>query len=291
MRKALKEATPIVPPTKLSKTTDDTRYYAAKQKVKDYEKNNYDKIYLFRSRGQDPQDTEWYKTGGNSALFYKYLIAGRLKREVHIHPDNEWKDQFKHGLASVRFLEKLNASLIKLGYAPYETIDKDLSIVAFKLKKTYTKQEVQEFKDLEAKCFDSIRTIAVPRNMNPVLYNTILNLNRQLPSKIRTMDPTYKNLYGLEIAEQAKQALQVYAKLIRNLIKSPTAKKQLKESATIMSINILIIAENGYWGEEQVSKIGNLIGELNIAIDKAFATKTTNGTTTNQTQSKQTSLF
>jgi len=63
-------------------------------------------------------------------------------------------------------LEKLNASLIKLGYAPYETIDKDLGIVAFKLKKTYTKQEVQEFKDLEAKCFDSIRTIAVPRNMN-----------------------------------------------------------------------------------------------------------------------------
>ena len=76
-----------------------------------------------------------------------------------------------------------------------------------------------------------------------------------------------------------------------------------------MSINILIIAENGYWGEGQVSKIGNLIGELNIAIDKAFATKTTNGTTkttngttkttnepslattTNQTQSKQTSLF
>jgi len=57
-----------------------------------------------------------------------------------------------------------------------------------------------------------------------------------------------------------------------------------------MSVNILIIAENGYWGEEQVNKIGNLIGELNIAIEKAFVAKTKNSNPT-LTQSKQASLF
>ena len=254
-------------PNQIDKNAWDTdRYYTAKRIVKDYEKTNNDKIILFKSRGETSD--EWYKAGGNSALFYKYFVAKRLGRTAHIIPDNEWQYQFKNKIVSIRFLEKLNTDIQCLGYKPYTVLDEGHGIVAFSLKKALTSDEIDALKKQETKSLDAIRTIAVPKTLNPELYNASIQLCRQLPSKIRSMDPVYRELLGNEILKQAEKVLQTYSQLIRKLITAATAKKAIRTSVTIMSTNVLIIAENGYWHDDVANKIGELIAKIEFAANE-----------------------
>ena len=261
-----------------SKTSDlhawDTeRNYAAKSEVKKYEKTNNKRVYLFKSSGE--KGNEWYKAADNSALFYKYLIANRLHREAHIIADAEPTCKFKY-IVSVKNLIKLNNQLKSLGYAPYEIINQDLGIVAFTLKKVQTKQEIAEFKKQEQQVLENVRLVAIPKNLSPELYNEILQLCRQLPAKIRHMEPVYRSALGMELLEQAKKALQIYSQFAKGLIKGQTAKRELRLATSTMASNLIIIAENGYWNDAAASRIGDLIASIELAGSTAFTLKSKN---------------
>lgn len=92
-------------------------YYKTKRFAKILEEDNTSKLILFPSA--NGQKDEWLKLGGNSALFYKYLIAPRLnKKPPTIRPDTDLQHRFKDGIISIHWKNQFIENLTKIGLPP-----------------------------------------------------------------------------------------------------------------------------------------------------------------------------
>ncbi|MBR2998462.1 hypothetical protein IKF34_01640 [Candidatus Saccharibacteria bacterium] len=95
------------------------QYFKTKQIAKIMEEDNNSKLIIFPSVETKGEKDEWLKIGGNSALFYKYLIAPRLgKKPPTIRPDTDLKHRFKDGIISVHWKNTFLNNLSKIGLPP-----------------------------------------------------------------------------------------------------------------------------------------------------------------------------
>lgn len=79
-------------------------YYNGKMIALSLEEKNNSRLILYPSLSGTKD--EWYKMGGQSALFYKYIVGPRLKKKPVIRKDNDLRHRFKHGIVSVHWGEK-----------------------------------------------------------------------------------------------------------------------------------------------------------------------------------------
>ena len=92
----------VIPPKKNNLSNAYKIYFEQKQLALILEKSNDSKLILFPSVSTRGAKDEWLKLGGNSALFYKYLIAPRLgKKSPTIRPDTDTNHRFKNGIISI----------------------------------------------------------------------------------------------------------------------------------------------------------------------------------------------
>lgn len=85
------------------------RVIEVKKKIFELEQKNDRYILIFRSTN------EWWKIGGNSALYYKYIVGPRIKKKINLIKDDDHYSTFRTGVASIRDLESFEYNMMKAG--------------------------------------------------------------------------------------------------------------------------------------------------------------------------------
>ena len=92
-------------------------YYNGKVIALALEDKNNSRLILYPSLSGTKD--EWYKMGGNSALFYKYIVGPRLKKKPVIRKDNDLRHRFKHGIVAIHWGDKFMKDVALLGILNY----------------------------------------------------------------------------------------------------------------------------------------------------------------------------
>ena len=74
-------------------------YNELKKRAFAFEKNDHSSIIVFPARG----DGSWYRVGGNSALFYQFLVMDELGLSVNIKADDDYRYKFESGINTINF--------------------------------------------------------------------------------------------------------------------------------------------------------------------------------------------
>lgn len=233
------------------------RYYDAKIVAMKLEQVNNSKLILFPSVTEGEQE-EWYKMGGNSALFYKNVIGPRMGRKnIKIRQDNDMNHRFSGGITSVHWKRKFIENMVKLGYEKFE--ENELGMLFFDLETKFTKNEIEGFREREKKDKDRINQMIVPKNLYPDLYGLFLQLAKLLPPKIKRMHPAYREMFQGEFIVNLMAISKNYTKMANGEIAKTSALGGITEAADNLLALLAIIAENGLFGVAECAKIGEII--------------------------------
>lgn len=227
------------------------------------EENNNSKIIAFPSLNKGAKD-EWLKLGGNSAYFYKYLIAPRLhKKTPTIHPDTDLNYRFKSGIIAIHWKNTFISNMKSLNLEPTE----ESGLLIFNLPRRYTTAEIKKLRAKETEVRNKTNQLLRPKNTIPELYNQFLTLAQTLPNKIRKLDEHYRQAYGASLND-------VLIKLFENYIElSEGGDKAKIRQCFVTSINrlnaiLIILNENHALDNSTAERLGTLIIDIKNCITR-----------------------
>lgn len=118
---------------------DKNQIISIKAWVFGQEKENFDKVYLFRSYMN--KDIKWWKAGGPSALYLSDYVYPMLKIDKPLRSDIDEFYTFNEGAISIRDIEVTKNQLYQVGVEPIVEND---AIKVFQLRRNYTPMERKE---------------------------------------------------------------------------------------------------------------------------------------------------
>lgn len=244
-------------------TEEEKRYYSAKVVVKELERRNNSKLFLIGSL--NGEKGEWYKMFGNSALFYTYDIGIRLGKKPRMRMDSDWRERFKGGFVSVRWIDKFIETMKEHGYSHYE-YNEELEIYIFGLNKKYTTEEVKELRQQAGNEKDVFNQTVRPRNDYPEVWYNMLQLAAIIPPKVKRMRPEYREMLGYAIVDDLRQIFALYTNMANGVISRTEGKAAMLEAVNNMLAGITIISEVEQMEVKDVAKIGDTVAALKAAI-------------------------
>ena len=238
------------------------KYYDAKIVVMKLEQVNDSKLILFPSLNEGNQQ-EWYKMGGNSALFYKNVIGPRMGRKnIKIRKDNDMNHRFNGGVVSVHWKQKFVENMIRLGYERFE--ENELGILFFDLETKFSKNEIEGFRWREKQDKEKLNQMIVPKNEYPALYGLFLQLAKLLPPKIKRLHPAYREMFQNEFICNLMAISKNYIKMANDEIANDAALVNIVDAADNLLALLAIIAENGLFGVAECAKIGEILTDIKM---------------------------
>ena len=238
-------------------------YYNGKVLTIALEDNNKSRIIAFPSVGE--RGKEWYKLGGNSALFYKYYIAPRLKRNPTFRNDSDLRHRFKYGIITVHWGEHLINALRELKYE-VKVIDYD--IIVCELGREFTEREIDEMRKREKADQEKVKRMITPKYNYPDIYGHLCALARELPPKVKKMDAAYRETIG-------NDTLRILMKLFRDYFKITNGRMPMEGSAQILLAHVdelaamlAIIDENKLLDMAMRIRMGTTLVDLKNSIHR-----------------------
>lgn len=175
------------------------KHYDAKIVALKLEEMNNSKLILFPSVNKN-EDDEWYKMGGNSALFYKNIVGPRLgRKDVKIRKDADMNHRFKGGVVAVHWKKRFIVRMIEAGYEEFE--ENELGMLFFDLGNKFTVEEIERYRTKEKREAEKLNRIITLKNSFPDLYGLYLQLARLLPLKLKRMNPVYREMFQAELID------------------------------------------------------------------------------------------
>lgn len=242
-------------------------YYKRKRIAIIMEESNNSAIILIPSIPNKDNQNEWLKIGGNSALFYKYLIAPRLnKKPPVLHPDTDLNCRFKNGIIAVHWQDIFIKNMTNLGFK-YK-IESELLI--FNLKHKYSFAEIKKLRQKDTEEKNKTNQLLRPSHTIPDLYGLFLVLAQTLPNKIRKMDEYYRNSFGLTLNHTLTYIFELYIATVNNQIDKETAKQSFLKTINKMHAILIILNENHALDYSTEQRLGTLLQDINNTIEKHF---------------------
>ena len=249
--------------TEKSFSIDEKDYYDAKCYVIAKEKGNNRYIYLYPSIGSEVDG--WYKVGGRSLLFYKCVLAPRLKREARLRDDTDKSYRFTHGIASVRWGNKLMEEAVRLGY---EASRVQYGIIVIDLKKEFTDSEIKEMNEAIRVEKNRVKTIIKPKNNYPKLMVAMNKLVQVLPSKVKKLDASYRHILGKELLQPMAELLKIYFRFANGRMEKRDAKIEMLEGVDDLSAMIYLMDEAGMLNLTARTRMGENVVSIRNAIEE-----------------------
>ena len=238
-------------------------YYNGKVIALALEDKNNSRLILYPSLSGAKD--EWYKMGGNSALFYKYVVGPRLKKKPVIRMDNDLRHRFKHGIVAVHWGDKFMKDVLTIGLSAKRI---DYGIIVVEMGRTYTAKEIEEMRNLEKTEQDKIKKMVMPEKNYPDLYGLIRQLTRLLPPKIKKMDAVYRDVIGREMVEILIRLVEIYFQMANGRMAVDTAREDLLRQADNMTALIVIIDENQLIDLITRTRIGEILVDIKQTIKR-----------------------
>ena len=239
-------------------------YYERKRIAMVMEENNHSRIIAFASLASKGNKDEWLKLGGNSAYFYKYLIAPRLhKKSPTIHPDTDLNYRFKSGIIAIHWKNAFIKNLESLNLKP--TTESGLLI--FDLHHEFTASEIKKLKAKETEAKNKANQVLKPKTSIPELYQQLLILAQVLPNKIRKTDQYYRTSFGTRINDTVIKLFEEYIKLANGGDKT-IIKQNLLTCLNRLNAILIILNENHALDYSSSERLGSLIIDIRNTITR-----------------------
>ena len=238
-------------------------YYNGKVIALALEDKNNSRIILFPSLSG--KKDEWYKMGGQSALFYKYVLGPRLKKKPIIRKDNDLRHRFKHGIVAVHWGDRFMKDVALLGMRAKRI---DYGIIVVEMERTYTAKEIEEMRNLEKSEQDKLIKMVMPEKNYPDLYGLIRQLARLLPPKIKKMDAVYREVIGSEMLEKLIKLVEIYFQMANGRMPVQEAHGELLRQIDNMTALIVIIDENQLIDLTTRTRIGEILVDIKLTIKR-----------------------
>lgn len=242
-------------------------YYERKRIAMVMEENNNSKIIVIPSLASKGASDEWLKLGGNSAYFYKYLIAPRLhKKPPTIHPDTDLNYRFKSGIIAIHWREAFIKNMATLNLKPEPESESGLLI--FNLNRTFTPNEIKKLHSRENEAKDKTNQLLKPKATIPELYQLLLILSQALPNKIRKMDEFYRWSFGHKLTDILTDLFEQYIKLAEGSIDRSTAKHNFTELLDRLNAILIILNENRALDYSTSERLGTLLVDIRNCVSR-----------------------
>lgn len=240
---------------------NEKNYYDAKCYVLAKEKDNDALIYLYPSQGKDDG---WYKLGGRSLLFYKNLLAPRLGREAKIRDDSDKVHRFNSGIASVRWGERLMEEAKALGYTAKKI---KYNIIVLGLGKKFTGAEIREMKEKAREERLKVKKMIEPKANYPSLMMAMNKLAQVLPSKVKKLDASYREIWGKELLQPMVEMLKIYFRFANGRMEKRDAKLEMLERTDDIAAMIYMMDEAGMLNITARTRLGENVVEIRREIE------------------------
>lgn len=192
-----------------SLTISINEYRDNKRKIIQTESDNYNKVVVIPCSG----DKDWYEMAEHSALIYQYGVCAKIGKKVRIHVDtNSYYDSYKIGYVRSKTIKPIRDSLKAAEL--YQSEQKNGHIYIFTLNKTFTKQQIDQFKKAEEK--ERIRNLSpLPvHNLDPELYRQLIFVGTRLRQLCTAkLDHPTRNILGDDLLRLIYGLIETYHKL------------------------------------------------------------------------------
>ena len=220
-------------------------YYARKRKVVEFERTNYEYLVLYPASDKDTNEKKFYNMGGHSAIIYAHEIGPRIgkKKVVLRHDLDHGKDdeKFRSGICTVANLDELERLLAKEGIRKVKTSDE--SIVIFKLKRQYPKDEIRAMLREEQQKMDILNATIYSKVLYPDIHAQIIKLNHLLPPKIKNMNREYRAVIGGYMMDALMRLNFAYTRMVHNTMVEVEAAEQMTVAADEILTLVSLFAE------------------------------------------------
>lgn len=230
------------------------------------EKTNNSHLIAFPSIPNKDGKHEWYKLGGNSAYYYKYIIAPRLgKKPPTIHPDTDLNYRFRDGVVLIHWKSTLTDALTKLHYE----IKEESNLLIFNLNHTFAIEEIKKLKQLEKTNRENQNKLFRPKHADPSIYNIIIELSRIIPVKSQKIKPGFQTFYTPSLNQDLLTLRKVYQSYANGRLEKSSALQQLYSCVDSLSATLAILTDNNCLDITSQSRISRLLASLEVKLDKA----------------------
>lgn len=175
-------------------------YLETKRRLLEYEAENYTQIVVMKT-----QDDKWWKMFGHSAVFYKYLVAKRMKFRVKLLPDTDYDVVSEQGVVAIDSIEALQDKMKRAKIYPVKTTK---AVVIFDLGERVTEQDyVLMLKEDEMRLAMTNKLI-LPEERVTELNVKVRDLHKLVHESVRKMDGVSREVFANEM-EQKMVKLQL----------------------------------------------------------------------------------
>ena len=209
------------------------KYNQLKKKVVELEKENHRFLILFPASDADiNEQNKFYNMGGNSAIIYCHEIGPRIKRTPTLRRDMDNgndNEKFHSGICSIADLSKLEQRLAEIGIKRVKS--KYEKLVIFELHREYPQSEIKEMLREEQKKLDGLNKLIYSKVLFPDVHRQVLELKKLVPSKVKNMDKTYRQVVGMKLIDSLINLIQFYSQMAHG-------DREQKEAGRLMMLEL-----------------------------------------------------
>ncbi len=247
----------------LRKKLSEVEYYEGKSYVISKEKGNNSKIYLYPAKGKIEDD--WYRACGRSMVFYKTLVAPRLGRKAQVMSDPDEEHKIGGGIVTIRCGNKLIEDVKKIEYVA-ERIE--LGVIVIDIIKEYTEKEIAQMRAVINGELNQVKKIIKPKETFPKIINAINELLRVVPSKIRKLHESYRDIYAKELMEPLAEMVKIYYRMSNGRMEKRDAKLELLKRTDDVVATIHMLDEGGLLSITARARMGENIVKIRGAVEE-----------------------
>lgn len=238
-------------------------YYNGKVIALALEEKNNSRLILYPSLAG--VEDEWYKMGGQSALFYKYIVGPRLKKKPVIRKDNDIKHRFRHGVVSVHWGEKFIKDVETIGLVVKKM---EYGLIVAEMEREYTMNEIKEMKKREQQDGERVKKMIMPVKNYPDIYGLMRQLAQILPPKIKKMDVVYRESFGKTMLDVLTNMHKVYFRMANGRMPVALAREEMLGQVDDITALLAIIDENQMFDLVTRTRIGETLVDIKTIIKK-----------------------
>lgn len=237
------------------------KYIEYKQKVLDFEKENFSHLVFLRSTHG------FHKLMGNSLFFYAFDIAPKLNIDVKIYSDNDYETKSEAGITSIRSLSELEKNLKKLGIFRKEIIDKTGNIVIYKLPWDYSAKEIERFNEQNTYTLNKYNHVIMAENVIPVLFLNLSELMKVCYENVRRLEPVARETLGNYIIEATAEMIRIYIEMSNGRLSEMEALKHIRLRVNKIKSQIKILTDLKLWNARVYARIGEILIKVQEIVD------------------------
>ncbi|MDO5451929.1 MAG: hypothetical protein Q4F56_02470 [Candidatus Saccharibacteria bacterium] len=257
--------TPTLNATKQDLSPPYQEYYARKRVAMILEGTNHDSIIAIPSVAKSGKESEWLKLGGNSAYYYKYLIAPRLnKKPPTIRPDTDLNYRFKSGIISIHWRKAFLENMATLNLAAKT----ESGLIIVKLNHEFTDSEIKKLRQREHRQNPKANQILKPAVTYPDLYHLLLTLAKVLPNKIEKLNKSFAKDYGSDLRRLLAKLLKIYLRMANGHLDQQTARVHFNEAIDDFSAIIIILSEGNALDHSTEHRLSTLILDIKSSVER-----------------------